>query len=50
METETKEPPVKGALIYQPQGAAGKSMLSGQSIYIMVALMAAHIVITAEGC
>lgn len=24
METETKEPPVKGALIYQPQGAAGE--------------------------
>lgn len=24
METETKETPVKGALIYQPQGAAGK--------------------------
>lgn len=24
METETKETPVKGALIYQPQGAAGE--------------------------
>ena len=24
METETKETPIKGALIYQPQGAAGK--------------------------
>lgn len=45
-----EETPVKGALIYQPQGAAGESMLSGQSIYTMVALTAAHIVITAEGC
>lgn len=24
METETKETPIKGALIYQPQGAAGE--------------------------
>lgn len=49
MKTETKETPVKGALIYQPQGAAGE-YAKWQSIYIMVALMAAHIVITAEEC
>lgn len=46
---DKEETPVKGALIYQPQGAAGKSMLSGQSIFTMVALTAALIVIIAEG-
>lgn len=49
METETKEIPVKGALIYQRRVRL-VNMPSGQSIYTMVALTVAHIVITAEEC
>lgn len=49
MKTETKETPVKGALIYQRRVRL-VNMLSGQSIFTMVALTAAHIVITAEEC
>lgn len=49
METEAKETPVKGALIYQRRVRLANTP-SGQSIFTMVALMAAHIVITAEEC